>query len=102
MYHELMKSFLRTFHSVNICFFTSDSIGGLVQSMHWDPLAERLAVSFQTSEVIALFGTSVEPYLTLTPIGLIRGFEGEVPSCLAFASKFDEGALLTVVCDQIS
>ena len=70
--------------------------------MHWDPLAERLAVSFQTSEVIALFGTSVEPYLTLTPIGLIRGFEGEVPSCLAFASKFDEGALLTVVCDQIS
>ncbi len=104
----------------------SFSLGGLIQSLRWDPLGERLAISFQVwtsrrhdsvtsntlfcnvtriqdSDAVALFCTSESPTLTLSPIGLIRGTDdGERPSCMEFAgSAFDEGAMLTIVCQSL-
>eukprot|EP00095_Tigriopus_kingsejongensis_P003750 maker-scaffold911_size81771-snap-gene-0.22 protein:Tk03750 transcript:maker-scaffold911_size81771-snap-gene-0.22-mRNA-1 annotation:"Aladin" len=72
------------------------TVGGLVQSMKWDPMGERLALSFQKSDVIALFATTLSPVLSLSPIGLIQGLDGETPMVVEFAQQCNEGSLLTV------
>jgi hypothetical protein len=52
----------------------------------------------QDSFLVAVFATSlVAQNLSLTPIGFVRGADGERPSCVEFAKKFDDGALLAVV-----
>ncbi len=70
-----------------------------MQSLRWDPTGERLCATFADSALVAVFAAAIAPgqSLSLTPIGYVRGRIGERPSCVEFARKFDDGALLTVV-----
>jgi hypothetical protein len=75
-------------------------VGGPIKSLEWDRTGERLAVTFsgdqEGAEVIALFATSLQPFLQLTPRGFIRGpKDGKKPDIVAFANRFPRGALLT-------
>ncbi|TRY79931.1 hypothetical protein TCAL_07069 [Tigriopus californicus] len=72
------------------------NIGGPIQSMKWNSMGERLAVSFKNSDCIALYCTTLYPTLGLSPIGLIQGLEGESPMTMEFAHKCDHGAILSV------
>lgn len=72
------------------------TIGGSIQSMKWNSMGERLAVSFKNSDLIALYCTTLYPSLVLSPIGLIQGLEGESPMVLEFAHQCDHGAILSV------
>jgi hypothetical protein len=100
-------------------------VGGPIKSLEWDRTGERLAVTFsgdqEGAEVIALFATSLQPFLQLTPRhpppppitrvaplsrlilvlcwclrrGFIRGpKDGKKPDIVAFANRFPRGALL--------
>eukprot|EP00094_Tigriopus_californicus_P007345 TCALIF_07069-PA protein Name:"Similar to AAAS Aladin (Homo sapiens)" AED:0.21 eAED:0.22 QI:0/0/0/0.66/0.8/0.83/6/0/393 len=73
------------------------NIGGPIQSMKWNSMGERLAVSFKNSDCIALYCTTLYPTLGLSPIGLIQGLEGESPMTMEFAHKCDHGAILSVM-----
>lgn len=67
--------------------------------MRWDPTGHRLVVSFEDSNLLAVFQTQVSPAnISLLPLGFINS-EGddEFPSCFEFAPDFNEGALLTIV-----
>lgn len=71
--------------------------GGLVQNIAWEPAGLRLAVSFRSTSLIAIFSTRSGRNLSLTPCGWIRGEKGEFPSCFEFQSDFiDGGGVLTV------
>jgi len=71
--------------------------GGLVQDLAWDPSGERLAISFRSTPLVALLAARPATSLSLSPVGWVRGEEGERPSCLAFQpSEAVGGALLTV------
>ena len=56
-------------------------------------------MTFRDCALVAVFAASMNPSLSLAPIGLIRGMieDEEKPSVVEFASKFDEGALLSIV-----
>merc|ERR1719188_1513674 len=73
--------------------------GGIVQSLRWDPSGSRVAATFVDSALVAVFASAVSgaALASLTPIGFVRGFDGERPSCIEFAKRFDDGALLAVV-----
>ena len=71
--------------------------GGLVQNIVWEPAGHRLAVSFRTTSLVAVFATRSGRNLSLTPCGWIRGEKGECPTWLEFQTNFNEGGgMLTV------
>lgn len=77
-------------------------VGGLVQSMAWDPTGERLAVVLQdnkgnSQKCVALFRTKISPVLEITPCGFVQGGKATVPHHISFQPKYDHGAVLTVV-----
>jgi len=74
-------------------------VGGLIQSLAWDPSGERLAVQFKSgsTDLIALFQTRLHPILELVSCGYVRGLPCEVPYSVSFQPNFNQGALLTVV-----
>ena len=66
--------------------------------MRWDPSGERLAVTFQESNLIALFVTRIAPNGTsISPLGFVQGEANESPTCIEFANHFKNGALLSIV-----
>eukprot|EP00455_Lapot_gusevi_P043977 TRINITY_DN5435_c0_g2_i2.p1 TRINITY_DN5435_c0_g2~~TRINITY_DN5435_c0_g2_i2.p1 ORF type:complete len:108 (-),score=24.88 TRINITY_DN5435_c0_g2_i2:20-343(-) len=73
-----------------------------VANIVWSPTSERVAVSFQGSELIALFGCQGDSYPRFYPIGYIRGPSSSSsdsvnrPHHLVFRPYFEAGALLTV------
>jgi len=71
--------------------------GGLVQDIAWEPTGQRLAVSFRSTSLIAIFSARCGRSLSLTPCGWIRGRPGEFPSCFQFQpSEQEGGGVLTV------
>ncbi len=46
----------------------------------------RLAISFRCSRLVAVLSTGTDHTLSVTPVGWIRGQEGEQPSCIQFQS----------------
>ncbi|XP_057375702.1 aladin-like isoform X1 [Daphnia carinata] len=68
----------------------------LVQDLAWDSRGERLAVTFRSSDYVALFRTRYSPTLSLFPCGILKGEPDEVASTIQFKPDFENGALLTV------
>lgn len=63
------------------------TVGGRVVSMDWDSLGKYLAIMFQDSPVVAVFKTKVASLSRITevkPLCLVKGFTGEVPTCIQF------------------
>ncbi|XP_031566795.1 aladin-like isoform X2 [Actinia tenebrosa] len=86
------------------CFNNGDdsvTVGGVVKSMAWDPLGERLAVIFEdddgkAQEIVAIFKTRLKPTFEVIPSGFVRGPPDSFPELVAFQQNFSKGALLTV------
>ncbi|NXC46898.1 AAAS protein, partial [Penelope pileata] len=82
--------------------YGEERVGGMVQSMAWDPTGERLAViirgdpSAGSQTVVAVFRTRNSPVFELLPCGFLRGEQGAEPQLIAFHPCFEKGALLTV------
>jgi len=78
----------------------TESVGGAIKEMQWDPTGERLVISFlgnqSGSNLMALYTTSISEELHIIPRGFIRGpidgYKGEI---FSFKPNFDRGALLT-------
>ncbi|CAI5715504.1 unnamed protein product [Hyaloperonospora brassicae] len=86
---------------------TSAIVGGYVQSIAWDPSGSRVAVTYRTeasdsheagiAPLVCIFSVVWQPFLIFTRSGLLRGPPNAgLPRQLAFASKFEHGALLSV------
>ncbi|GLV46013.1 aladin [Carabus blaptoides fortunei] len=71
-------------------------VGGLVQTMEWDPKGRHLAILFQDTNYITIFMTMTTPLLQITPSCLIAGQPGEVPCTMAFQKNFTEGSCLSI------
>ena len=74
--------------------------------MEWDPLGERLAITFvekeygdpDGTELIAIYASTFKPTLDFIPRGFIRGpHTGKKAHILSWRPKFPRGALLTAV-----
>ncbi|XP_065840061.1 aladin-like isoform X2 [Oscarella lobularis] len=79
----------------------SETVGGAVQSLAWDPTNQRLAIILTAdspgSELVVICRTRVYPTVEIVPYGFIRGPDDYgYPSCIAFQNDFKSGALLTV------
>lgn len=72
--------------------------GGLVQDIQWDPTGVRLAISFRSSNLVAVLSTETSTTVAISPVGWIRGQEGEEPACLQFQAGggVEFGCVLTV------
>ncbi|OLL24593.1 Aladin [Neolecta irregularis DAH-3] len=87
--------------------FTSSGLmtyGGPISSIALDPTAERLVVSFTTSNLLASFFIRTQSSASTTdisiPLGLIRGPDSPdnvPPVAIKFAGKFSRGAMLATV-----
>ncbi|TMW60774.1 hypothetical protein Poli38472_000816 [Pythium oligandrum] len=84
---------------------TFEYVGGAIKSLTWDPSGTRVAVTYTPStssngdvgSLVAIFSVAWTPFLIFTMSGLIRGPpKSGVPRSVTFASKFDEGALLSI------
>ncbi|KAG7399853.1 hypothetical protein PHYBOEH_007714 [Phytophthora boehmeriae] len=85
---------------------TSAIVGGRIQNIAWDPSGSRCAVTYRTAsgphaaemgQLVAIFSVVWQPFLIFTRSGLLRGPPNAgVPRKLAFASNFENGALLSV------
>lgn len=78
-------------------------VGGVLQSMAWDPTGNRLAMIFRDSDNpdkthrhIGLFTTSLDPIFEIRPCGFITGYSEELPLAVSFLPNFGKGALLMV------
>ncbi|XP_033332839.1 aladin [Megalopta genalis] len=87
--------------------FSSDddyvTVGGRIVAMEWDPSGTYLAILFQDSPLIALVETKVgnmSRVVDIKPCCLIKGFPGEVPSCMNFYQKYNSQS--SVVCLTIA
>ncbi|XP_076293843.1 aladin isoform X2 [Lasioglossum baleicum] len=87
--------------------FSSDddyiTVGGRVVAMEWDPTGKYLAILFQDSPLIALIQTKVgnmSRVVDIKPCCLVKGFPGEVPSCMNFYQKHNNQS--PVVCLTIA
>ena len=80
-----------------VCLEEGEVGGGLVQDIQWDPSGHRVAVVFRDSDLVALL-RSKPGTARLSPIGWIRGEEGESPVCCQFQQDSPQyGALLSLV-----
>ena len=80
-----------------VCLEDGEVGGGLVQDIQWDPSGHRVAVVFRDSDLVALL-RSKPGTARLSPIGWIRGEEGESPVCCQFQQDSPQyGALLSLV-----
>jgi len=71
--------------------------GGLVQNIVWEPAGHRLALTFRSTPLVAVFLARSGRTLSLTPCGWIRGERDEFAACVEFQSDYTEGgALLSI------
>ncbi|CAH0389778.1 unnamed protein product [Bemisia tabaci] len=75
---------------------SGERIGGDIIGMSWDPRGRHLAVSFASSDIIAVFITNISPKIHLSRCCLIKGYPSEIPSIISFQSNFADGANLTI------
>ncbi|KAJ8686499.1 hypothetical protein QAD02_022293 [Eretmocerus hayati] len=77
-------------------------VGGRVVSMDWDSTGRYLAIIFQDSPFVALFKTKIGSISRITevkPLCFVKGFPGEVPSCIQFYQNYQKKldfAVLTI------
>ncbi|XP_058796068.1 aladin [Phymastichus coffea] len=78
------------------------TVGGRVVSMDWDSVGKYLAIMFQDSPMVAIFKTKVGSISRITevkPLCLVKGFPGEVPSCIQFYPNYQRNndvSILTI------
>jgi aladin len=87
---------------------TIEMVGGMIQSLTWDPTSTRVAITYKSTTLgggagtevgalVAIFSVAWTPFLIFTRSGLIRGPQHSgVPRHVGFASSFDKGALLSI------
>lgn len=67
----------------------SAQVGGRPQSIAWDPVGRRLAVTFKDSGSVAIFLTSINrTKLSIAPDCLLVGMGAEVPSFICFQEHY--------------
>lgn len=76
----------------------SQSVGGVVQEIAWDPTGERLVISFcDIKSPVALYSVSGQSKLEISPRGFIRGPENAGAAVrLGFCKSYSSGALLSI------
>ncbi|CAH2011328.1 unnamed protein product [Acanthoscelides obtectus] len=71
-------------------------LGGPIRQIEADPKGRHVAVLFQDTDCIAVFGVVKRPQLALIPSSLIMGLAEEKPSTISFIQDFDSGSCLTI------
>lgn len=75
-------------------------VGGPIQDIAWDATGERFVVTFsgKNEPLIAVYATTLSPFLDFVPRGFIRGAKVAGRPCLVkFRPNFSRGALLATV-----
>uniref|UniRef100_A0A1A9VIK2 EIF2A domain-containing protein n=1 Tax=Glossina austeni TaxID=7395 RepID=A0A1A9VIK2_GLOAU len=74
-------------------------LGGKAQALAWDPKGLFLAITFQDTDCIAIFSTTIQKYgLTVSPSSFLTGAGKEYPSYICFQSenRINSNTVLTV------
>ncbi|XP_017883332.1 aladin-like [Ceratina calcarata] len=69
------------------------AVGGRIVAMEWDPTGRYLAILFQDSPWVAIIKTklgNLSRVVEIKPSCLVKGFPGEIPSCMNFYQKYKE------------
>uniref|UniRef100_A0A1A9ZRI3 Aladin seven-bladed propeller domain-containing protein n=1 Tax=Glossina pallidipes TaxID=7398 RepID=A0A1A9ZRI3_GLOPL len=63
-------------------------LGGKPQALAWDPKGLFLAITFQDTDCIAIFSTTIQKYdLTVSPSSFLTGVGKEYPTYICFQSE---------------
>ncbi|CAG7836283.1 unnamed protein product [Allacma fusca] len=88
---------LRTIQALQEGTGDTFKVGGKVQQLCISSCGTRLAILFQSSDVVALFRVQKRSPDYLYPLGFVRGFSQEFPVAIEFQKNLDSGsALLTI------
>ncbi|XP_022916047.1 aladin-like [Onthophagus taurus] len=71
-------------------------VGGLIQSMDWDPTGNHLAVLFRDSNYVTIFTITFLPAVQINASCLVAGAPEETPCMIAFQKNFKQGACLSI------
>lgn len=64
-------------------------VGGRPQSIAWDPSGRHLAVTFQDTDAVAIFLTSINrTKLSIAPDCFLLGLGAEMPSFICFQERY--------------